>query len=109
MDKRVEIIKKLIDKTGMNQKQFAEKADVPYTTLRSMLERGIGRASVDNVIKVCHALGITVDELQRMSEDDEAEIDTIAAHHDGGEWTAEEIETIQKFKEFVKSQRKQQG
>ncbi|AGN33745.1 LexA repressor [Paenibacillus phage PG1] len=109
MDIRVEIIKQLIDKTGLNQKAFAEKADVPYTTLRSMLERGIGRASVDNVIKVCHALGITVDELQQMADEEDTDLSTIAAHHDGEEWTEEEHETIRKFKEFVKSQRRQQG
>jgi len=34
-------------------------------------------------------------------------IQTIAAHHDGDKWTEDEIETIRKFKEFVKSQRKQ--
>lgn len=34
------------------------------------------------------------------------EFDTIAAHHEGEEWSEEELETIKQFKEFVKSQRK---
>lgn len=33
-------------------------------------------------------------------------INTIAAHFDGDEYTDEELEQIQKFAEFVKSQRK---
>jgi len=37
------------------------------------------------------------------------EIQTIAAHHDGEEWTEEELEEIERFKEFVKSRRKHQG
>ena len=33
-------------------------------------------------------------------------IDTVAAHFDGDEYTKEELEQIKKFAEFVKSQRK---
>lgn len=32
---------------------------------------------------------------------------TIAAHHDGEDWTEEELEEIERFKEFVRSKRKQ--
>ena len=67
MDKRTEIIKQLIVESGYNQKAFAEKVDLPYTTLRSMLQRGIGNASVDNVIKVCKGLGITTEELEELA------------------------------------------
>ncbi|MBP3037948.1 helix-turn-helix domain-containing protein [Bacillaceae bacterium Marseille-Q3522] len=35
--------------------------------------------------------------------------ETIAAHHDGEEWTDEELQEIERFKEFIKSKRKQQG
>ncbi|MFD0868824.1 Uncharacterised protein [Chlamydia abortus] len=109
MVKRAEVLKKLIDQTGLNTKAFAEKAGIPYTTLRSILMRGVGGASVNNVIKVCRALGITIEDLEEMAANDNGSIQTIAAHHDGEDWTAEELETIRKFKEFVKSQRKPQG
>ncbi|WP_217588799.1 helix-turn-helix domain-containing protein [Lentibacillus saliphilus] len=35
--------------------------------------------------------------------------DTIAAHHEGEEWTEEELEEIKRFKEFIKLKRTQQG
>jgi transcriptional regulator with XRE-family HTH domain len=38
---------------------------------------------------------------------EEPEIKTIAAHHDETEWSTEEINEIEKFKEFVKSKRNQ--
>ncbi|TNJ68187.1 helix-turn-helix transcriptional regulator [Paenibacillus hemerocallicola] len=103
--KRAEILKQLIDKTGLNTKAFAEKAGLPYTTLRSMLMRGVGGASVVNVIKVCKALGITVEQLEEMASTDNYDIKTIAAHHDGEDWTEEELEAIEKFKKFVRSER----
>jgi len=34
-------------------------------------------------------------------------IETIAAHHDGEDWTEEELEKIGAFKEFVKMRRQQ--
>lgn len=67
-DIRTEIIEKLIKEKSPNKKAFAESIDMPYTTLRSMLERGIGNASIDNVLKVCKGLNITADELERMAK-----------------------------------------
>lgn len=42
--KRTEVIRKLINSTGLSVKAFAAKVGLPYSTLRSMLERGIGNA-----------------------------------------------------------------
>ena len=67
---KTEFIKKLINETGLNMKTFAEKAGIPYTTLRSMLERGIENASVNNVIKVCKQLDICVETLYDMCKED---------------------------------------
>lgn len=66
--KRTEILKKLINETGLSMRAFSEKTNIPNTTLHSMLNRGIGNASVDNVIKVCKSLGITVEQLEEMAE-----------------------------------------
>jgi transcriptional regulator with XRE-family HTH domain len=70
---RTELLKQLITDTGLSMRAFAEKAGIPNTTLHSMLERGMGNTSVDNVIKVCKALGITVDQLEKMAMDGSTE------------------------------------
>ena len=56
-------IKKLMAQQHKSARAVAREANIPYTTLLSMLSRGFGGASIDNVIKVCHALGISVDAL----------------------------------------------
>jgi len=104
-DKKTEIIENLIESKWSSKKAFAESIDIPYTTLTSMLKRGIGNASVNNVIKVCKGLGITFDELEKMASD-ESDIETIAAHHDGEDWEEEELEEIENFKKYLKSKRK---
>lgn len=106
MDRRAEILAEMIDARG-SRRAFAEEIGLPPTTLQSILTRGVGRASIDNMIKVCRALGITVEELDAMASGKE-DVETIAAHHDGEEWTEEELEEIERFKEFVKMKRKLQ-
>ncbi|MBQ2733089.1 MAG: helix-turn-helix transcriptional regulator [Clostridia bacterium] len=44
-------------------RQFAEAADVPYSTVMTILSRGIGGASFDTVLKICRALEIDPGEI----------------------------------------------
>lgn len=66
---REEIIQRLIKEQGYSLRAFAEKCGIPYTSLYTILNRtGIGKASVDVVITVCHELGITIDDLEEMAD-----------------------------------------
>lgn len=60
---KTDLIRKLINNTGLNMKAFSKKANIPYTTLRSILDRGIENASVNNVLKLCTALEISIENL----------------------------------------------
>lgn len=62
---REEYIKTLIVDKGYSVKSFSQAVNIPYSTLRSILEAGVGGASVDNVIKICKGLGISVDSLNK--------------------------------------------
>ena len=44
-------------------RQFAMEADIPYSSLMTLLARGIGGASFDTVIQICRKLGIDPMEL----------------------------------------------
>lgn len=44
-------------------RQFAMEADIPYSTLMTLLSRGIGGASFDVVLQLCSHLGIDPREL----------------------------------------------
>lgn len=49
-------------------KEFAEKIDMPYTTLLSIL-KNVGGASINNVIKICSGLGISADMLAEIGDE----------------------------------------
>ena len=58
-----EKLKDLILTRYYSIRDFTNSIDLPYTTLDSMFRRGIQNSSVNNVIKVCKALGISADAL----------------------------------------------
>ena len=39
-------------------RQFALEADIPYSTLMTLLSRDVGGASFDVIIKICKHLGV---------------------------------------------------
>ncbi len=45
-------------------RQFAMDADIPYSTLMTLLSRDVGGASFDVVLKICKTLGIDPMELE---------------------------------------------
>lgn len=56
-------IKAIIIKKYGSVKSFAEKIKVPYTTIDTILKRGLLKSNVLNVIKMCNELNIDVNEL----------------------------------------------
>ncbi|MFW5436327.1 helix-turn-helix domain-containing protein [Paenibacillus apiarius] len=65
----------------------------------------------DGITELCESVTdeyFTVDVIKMLEtakQKSEHEIETIAAHHDGEEWTEEELEEIARFKEFVRMKR----
>ena len=56
-------IKKLRQKLGLSQDDFARKADVPYTTLTKVETGVIKKPSVFVVGKIAKALNVDIEEL----------------------------------------------
>jgi transcriptional regulator with XRE-family HTH domain len=107
--KRGEYLLRIIEEKGFNVMSLSKTSGVPYTTIRSMIERDLVNASIDNVLKICAVLGIKAESLNNENLKELDDSITIAAHHDGERWTEEELEEIERFKEFVKMRRQQKG
>ena len=43
--------------------EFSNAIDIPYSTLQSIFRRGVDNSNSSSLKKICHALGISVDEL----------------------------------------------
>lgn len=64
---REDYIKSLIKSKGYTMKAFAQEISMPYTTLLSILNGSIGGAAMDNVLKICHALNVNIEELDQIA------------------------------------------
>lgn len=100
-------IKELRVEKGLTLKKLGEKLNLGESTM-SMYESGNRNPDYDTLSKIAEIFNVSTDYLlgrtdQRKPEKYEPE--TIAAHHDGDEWTEEELEDIERFKEFVKMRR----
>lgn len=56
-------LKRLIIEKFGSVRQFSFSIGIPYTTIDSILKRGIDNSNVGNVIKICKALDISIDNL----------------------------------------------
>lgn len=101
-------LKDLILSKYKSLREFAITINMPYSTLDSVLKRGVNKANIKNIISICKELGINTENLGEgkiVFKSDSNEINTIAAHKDGIDWTDEELEDIENFKKFVLSKR----
>ena len=58
-----EKLKGLILTRYRSLREFTNTIDMPYQTMDSILKRGVDKASISNIIKICKALDISADEL----------------------------------------------
>ena len=89
------------EKKNMTQKEVADGIGVAKSTY-SLYESGNREPNVQTIKKISDGLNVSADELLGLN----SENTTIAAHFDGNEYTAEELEDIRAYAEFVKNRRK---
>ncbi|WP_124057728.1 hypothetical protein [Vaginisenegalia massiliensis] len=60
---REQTLKTEIETKFGNVKAFSDNIKVPYTTVRTILERGVGNARLDNIFKICDGLDFSISHL----------------------------------------------
>lgn len=67
---RTSIIKEIMESKEMRVSDVAKKSGLPYTSVKSILDRGVEKSNYINICKICESIGITADELERMIKSD---------------------------------------
>ena len=104
MEQRAEILRNLMEEKGMKVSDIVKVSGLPYSTVKAILERGAEKAGYVNVCKICNALGISADDLEKMVVDCSHIPITRAAHFDGTEYTEEQLDRIEAFARFIKQE-----
>jgi len=102
-------LKELRNKKKLTQKQLAEKINVTHVSI-SGYESGNRSPDTDTLQRLADFFEVSTDYLlgrtNPKNSSGDYEIKTIAAHREGdGDWTEEELEEIERFKEFVRMKR----
>lgn len=58
-----ERIEEVAKSQGISLRALSERAEMPYTTLYSIVKRGSKRLSHENIVKLANALGVSMNEL----------------------------------------------
>ncbi|EHJ07671.1 XRE family transcriptional regulator [Staphylococcus simiae] len=66
-------LKHLIEQKSGSVKAFSEEIGLAYTTVRSILERGVFNAKVENVIKICNGLNIRPEDIMEIKKPETVE------------------------------------
>ena len=93
----------IVEKYG-SLKKFCEIIDMPWTTLDSILKRGIANSNITNVMKITKELGVDTESLAAGVIIPSRNLDiseTIAAHKDGENFTPEELDKIEEYKRLL--------
>ena len=106
MEQRAEILRKLMAEKNIKVSDIVKKSGLPYSTVKAILERGAEKAGYVNVCKICQAIGISADDLEKMILNTEYRPTTIAAHLDTSDLTEAEQEDIANYIEFIRNKRK---
>lgn len=105
----IRIREMIIERYG-SLKKFCDTIDMPWTTLDSILKRGIAHSNITNVMKITKELGVDTESLASgeiiPAYKKPLQVQTLAAHFDGDEYTEDELNEIRQFAEFVKNKRK---
>jgi transcriptional regulator with XRE-family HTH domain len=99
-------IKQLREEKDLTQKDLAQLLKSSPSKI-SMWERGERDPVSEDLAQIAKYFNVTTDYLLGISDiRDPYEIKTIAAHHEGEEWTEEELAAIEAFKAMVRSQKR---
>lgn len=98
----------LREKRGWTQKELANRVKLNVSVM-NRIELNERPVKDNELLNLANVLEVSTDYLlgrTNQKNTSDYEIQTIAAHHDGDEWTEEELEEIERFKEFVRMKKR---
>lgn len=91
-------------KLNLTTEELSEKSGIPVGTLNKILSGATKDPKLETLKAIARVLGLTLNDFD---DDKIPKANTIAAHFEGDDFTAEELNKIKEFAQFVKSNRKQ--
>ena len=94
----------LMEERGINKSILSKESGIPYTTIAGFYTKGTDNIKLSTLRKLSSYLGCSIDYLA--DDDSSMQPITIAAHKDGENFTPEELQKIEEYKEFLRAARR---
>ena len=100
--KRNEVLKKLMLQKNLCTADIARLTGIPYTTLKSIFERGVEKSSYSSVCAICEALGNTTDQLELLARQTTAEEETRYDTLKIQDFSEEEMQQLKHYIDYLR-------
>lgn len=87
-------------KMNLTTEELSEKSGVPIGTLNKILSGATKDPKLETLKAIARVLGLSLNDF------DDERPETIAAHKDGGNFTPEELQKIEEYKELLLAARR---
>lgn len=94
----------LMEERGINKSILSKESGIPYTTIAGFYTKGTDNIKLSTLRKLSSYLGCSIDYLA--DDDSSMQPITIAAHKDGENFTPEELQKIEEYKELLLAARR---
>lgn len=94
----------LMEERGINKSILSKESGIPYTTIAGFYTKGTDNIKLSTLRKLSSYLGCSIDYLA--DDDSSVQPITIAAHKDGENFTPEELQKIEEYKELLLAARR---
>lgn len=101
----IEKLDKLMEENNLNKHSLSVQCGIPYTTIDGFYKKGTDNIKLSTLRKLSDFFDCSLDYLADDNVTERNNIETLAAHHEGEDFTEEELEEIERFKEFVRARR----
>lgn len=100
-----DMLKYLRKREGLTQQELAKKLDISKSTV-SMYENGNREPDFETLETIADFFNVDMNFLMGKPSNPFPEVNTLAAHFEGEEFSEAEMEEIKNFVEFVKNKRR---
>ncbi len=94
----------LMEERGINKSVLSKESGIPYTTIAGFYTKGTDNVKLSTLRKLSSYFGCSIDYLA--DDDASMPLTTIAAHKDGEDFTPEELQKIEEYKELLLAARR---
>ena len=95
----------LMNERQLNKNKLSKESGIPYTTIDGFYKKGTDNIKLSTLKKLANFFDVSLDFLVDDNVSIRNPYETLAAHHEGDEFTPEELEEIEQFKAFVRTKR----